>query len=144
MAPMASRWLRAPGREAETNIIEGAGGGHILNVAGDCETHSAETHPAQGVFGFPGWGGIFDSGPGAAVFLTSTASCFCRTPSSPATPMFWVKSPSDCTGLVTSLGNNLIGNPTFTGCTITLQPTDLTGDPGLGTFTDNGTPGNGH
>jgi hypothetical protein len=27
---------------------------------------------------------------------------------------------------------------------IVLQPTDLTGDPGLGTFTDNGTPGNGH
>jgi len=53
-------------------------------------------------------------------------------------------APSDCTALVTSLGNNLIGNRTFTGCTITLQPTDLTGDPGLGTFTDNGTPGNGH
>ena len=50
-------------------------------------------------------------------------------------------APSDCTGPVTSLGNNLIGN---TGYTITVQPTDLTGDPGLGTFTDNGTPGNGH
>jgi hypothetical protein len=48
----------------------------------------------------------------------------------------------DCTGLVTSLGTNLIGDPT--GCTITLQPTDLTGDPGLDTFTDDGTPGNGH
>jgi hypothetical protein len=43
---------------------------------------------------------------------------------------------------VTSLGHNLIGDPT--GCAITLQPADLTGDPGLGTFTDNGTPGNGH
>jgi hypothetical protein len=51
---------------------------------------------------------------------------------------------SDCSGPVTSLGNNLIGNPTATGCTINLQPSDLTGDPGLGTFTDNGTPGNGH
>jgi hypothetical protein len=49
---------------------------------------------------------------------------------------------SDCSGPVTSLGHNLIGDPT--GCTITLEPTDLTGDPGLGTFTDNGTPGNGH
>ncbi len=48
----------------------------------------------------------------------------------------------DCSGPVTSLGNNLIGDPT--GCTITLQPTDLTGDPGLDAFTDNGTPGNGH
>src|SRR5215211_5918918 len=48
----------------------------------------------------------------------------------------------DCVGPVISLGNNLIGDPT--GCTIILQPTDLTGDPGLGDFTDNGTPGNGH
>jgi hypothetical protein len=48
----------------------------------------------------------------------------------------------DCSGAVTSQGNNLIGDPT--GCTITLQDTDLTGDPGLDTFTDDGTPGNGH
>ena len=48
----------------------------------------------------------------------------------------------DCTGPVTTLGNNLIGDPT--GCTITLLPSDLTGDPGFGPFTDNGQPGNGH
>jgi hypothetical protein len=48
----------------------------------------------------------------------------------------------DCVGLITSLDNNLIGDPT--GCTITLQPSDLTGDPGLDSFTDNGRPGNGH
>ena len=48
----------------------------------------------------------------------------------------------DCFGTVTSLGTNLIGDPT--GCTITLQPTDLTGDPALDTFIDDGTPGNGH
>jgi hypothetical protein len=48
----------------------------------------------------------------------------------------------DCAGPVTSLGHNLIGDPT--GCTITLLSTDLTGDPGLGEFTDDGTPGNGH
>jgi hypothetical protein len=34
--------------------------------------------------------------------------------------------PNDCSGPVTSLGNNLIGD--LTGCTITLQPSDLTGD----------------
>ena len=44
--------------------------------------------------------------------------------------------------LVTSLGHNLIGDPT--GCTITLQRSDLTGDPGLDAFTDDATPGNGH
>jgi hypothetical protein len=48
----------------------------------------------------------------------------------------------DCTGPITSLGNNLISDTA--GCGIVLQPTDLTGDPGLGTFTDDGTPGNGH
>ena len=48
----------------------------------------------------------------------------------------------DCFGSITSLGNNLVGDPT--GCTITLQPSDLTGDPGLDTFTDNGRPGRGY
>ena len=50
--------------------------------------------------------------------------------------------PSDCGGPITSLGHNLIGDPT--GCTITLHLSDRTGDPGLATFTDDGTPGNGH
>jgi hypothetical protein len=48
----------------------------------------------------------------------------------------------DCHGLITSRGNNLIGD--IRECGITLLSTDLTGDPGLGTFSDNGTPGNGH
>jgi hypothetical protein len=48
----------------------------------------------------------------------------------------------DCEGPITSLGNNLISDTA--GCNIVLQPTDLTGDPGLGPFTDRGTPGNGH
>jgi hypothetical protein len=55
---------------------------------------------------------------------------------------FGQTSTPDCLGLIISLGNNLIGDPT--GCDITLKSTDLTGDPGLGTFTDNGSPGNGH
>jgi hypothetical protein len=50
--------------------------------------------------------------------------------------------PSDCIGAVTSQGHNLIGDTM--GCTITLQGTDRTGDPGLGALTDDGTPGNGH
>jgi hypothetical protein len=59
----------------------------------------------------------------------------------------WVAGfPEDCPGAIPSLGNNLIG--TLAGliseCPLTLQPTDLTGDPGLGDFTDNGEPGNGH
>lgn len=50
--------------------------------------------------------------------------------------------PSDCSGSVTSLGNNLIGDTT--GCTIDLLETDITGDPGLEELTDDGTPGRGH
>ena len=52
------------------------------------------------------------------------------------------QSPQDCDGPIKSLGNNLIG--TTTGCGIILEPSDLTGDPGLGAFTDNDKPGNGH
>jgi hypothetical protein len=48
----------------------------------------------------------------------------------------------DCANPLTSLDNNLIGDPT--GCTISLLPHDLTGDPGLDIFTDNGKPGHGH
>jgi hypothetical protein len=48
----------------------------------------------------------------------------------------------DCSGTITSLGNNLIGD--LSGCDINLLPTDLIGDPGLRAFMDNGTPGNGH
>jgi hypothetical protein len=52
------------------------------------------------------------------------------------------RTASDCSAGVISLGNNLIG--TTMGCDITLQPSDVTGDPGLDAFSDDGTPGNGH
>lgn len=42
-------------------------------------------------------------------------------------------SPSDCNS-ATSVGNNIIGDPT--GCSIDLQATDLTGDPGLAEYTE--------
>jgi len=48
----------------------------------------------------------------------------------------------DCQGSIQSLGNNVIGDES--GCTITLVSSDRIGDPGLGTFVDNGDPGNGH
>ncbi len=48
----------------------------------------------------------------------------------------------DCGGAFTSLGNNIIGN--LTGCDINLQPSDLTGDPGLGDYIDDGVAGHGH
>ena len=42
-------------------------------------------------------------------------------------------------GSIVSLGNNVIDHSY-----ILLQPSDLTGDPGLDTFADDGSPGNGH
>jgi hypothetical protein len=57
-------------------------------------------------------------------------------------PPFSGSGGPDCGGPITSLGTNLIGDPT--DCDIALHASDLTGDPGLGDFTDNGRPGNGH
>jgi uncharacterized repeat protein (TIGR01451 family) len=48
----------------------------------------------------------------------------------------------DCAGVITSQGHNLIGDPT--GCTISVQPSDLTGDPDLDAYADDGLPGHGH
>jgi hypothetical protein len=45
-------------------------------------------------------------------------------------------------GQATSLGHNLLGDPS--GCSITLLPSDLTGDPGVGAYTDPGVPGQGY
>lgn len=48
----------------------------------------------------------------------------------------------DDNAITVSNGNNIIGN--LSGFNIILQGSDRFGDPGLRTFTDNGTPGNGH
>jgi hypothetical protein len=53
----------------------------------------------------------------------------------------------DCSGAfmgvsLTSLGNNIIG--TLSGCLVTLRSGDRMGDPGLGAFTDDGSPGHGY
>ena len=48
----------------------------------------------------------------------------------------------DCAGPIESLGNNLISDPY--GCSITLQPGDLTGDAGLGALVNNGRAGRAH
>jgi hypothetical protein len=42
----------------------------------------------------------------------------------------------DCDGTITSLGNNVVGDPS--GCDINLQPSDLIGDPGLGALVGTG------
>jgi hypothetical protein len=47
----------------------------------------------------------------------------------------------DCGGVITSEGHNLISDPA--GCTIALHPTDLTGDPDVDAYADDGQPGHG-
>ena len=81
-----------------------------------------------------GGGGIDNVGSATVRVANTLLAGNIRSPSNPI--------PDECRGTVTSLGHNLIGDPT--GCTITLQPSDLTGDPGLDAFTDTGRPGNGH
>ena len=49
---------------------------------------------------------------------------------------------NDCVGEIKSLGNNLLGTPA--GCSFTFLGSDLTGDPGLGTFKDSEDAGKGH
>jgi hypothetical protein len=105
------------------NGARGSGGG-LLNTTGGTATVLNSTLAENT------GGGI---GNGGTVVLLNTLLAH-NTPGQAGT--------LDCSGPITSLGHNLVGDPT--GCTLTLQPTDLTGDPGLDTFTDDGTPGHGH
>jgi hypothetical protein len=72
---------------------------------------------------FPSGGGLRVDGGTVTLQNTLLASNVGVPPDSSFLPN------PDCSGVVTSLGHNLIGDPT--GCTITLQPSDLTGDPGF-------------
>jgi hypothetical protein len=106
-----------------------SGGGGIDNV-GRLMILNSTLSGNTALFG--GSGGILSRSSGS-VALQNTILALNTVEDSPS---------PDCAGPVTSLGHNLIGDST--GCTLILQPSDLTGDPGLGLFTDNGRPGNGH
>jgi hypothetical protein len=75
-------------------------------------------------------------GLGAGIFTTEQSTTELRN-----TILAGNTGPTECAGEITSLGNNFIGDPT--DCGITLQPTDLVGDAGLGAFIDDGAPGHG-
>jgi hypothetical protein len=120
------------------NVTSVHTGGGINNSNGIVLLQNTTVAENHGDVGFLPGGGIVNFG--GIVLLQNTIIARNDIPGFPPPQIV----PSDCSGPVTSLGNNLIGDPTATGCTITLQPSDLTGDPGLGTFTDNGKPGNGH
>ncbi len=109
-----------------------AAGGGIFNTGTLTLTNSTLTGNVAEGDSFSG-GGIANAAGSIALQNTILALNTAFYPSPHA---------DDCVGVVTSLGTNLIGDRT--GCTIVLQPSDLEGDPGLGDFTDNGRPGNGH
>jgi hypothetical protein len=108
------------------NYARSTGGG-ISNRGTLTLTNSTLAYNQAGSAG--GVGGIFTSG---TLILQNTILALNLSP---------IGGP-DCNGLITSLGNNLIGNPS--GCTITLLLTDLIGDPRLGPFIDTGEPGEGY
>jgi hypothetical protein len=80
-------------------------------------------------------GGIQNTGSGTAEIQNTILARNLETGPFP-------DKPHDCFGSVTSLGHNIVGDPS--DCTITLLASDKTGDPGLAAFEDDGSPGNGH
>ena len=116
-----------------------SGGGGLANFDFGTLTLINSTIAGNRTFA-TGGGGLTNEGSGtvrvANTILVGNIR-FVGPPSMIPTPV-----PDECHGAVTSLGHNLIGDPT--GCTITLLPSDLTGDPGFGPFTDTGRPGTGH
>ena len=112
------------------------GGGAIATGGTVTITNStlADNHAASFALGDRGIGGGIIAAEGATVKLLNTILARNTVGSGGVGP--------DCDGPVTSLGNNIVGDAS--GCTLTLQSSDLTGDPGLDAFTDNGKPGNGH
>jgi hypothetical protein len=114
------------------SVTENDGGG-ILNSLGGTVTVTNSTIAANSVCaGLESRGGGIKNNSGSVeiqnTILALNSLCSSMT--------------ADCSGTVTSLGNNIIGDTT--DCTVSVQTSDLTGDPGLDAFTDNGTPGNGH
>lgn len=120
------------------NSPPGAGpaGGGIANSGTVLLTNSTLAENTAGILVGVGRGGGIGNEDTGTVLLVNTILARNAVGSGPAS------SGPDCSGTITSLGTNLIGDPT--GCTITLGPSDLTGDPGLDAFTDNGRPGHGH
>jgi hypothetical protein len=112
----------------------GSGGAGAIRTSGDVSLVNCTIVDNQALYGH-GTGGIHSEG---TVSLVNTILVRNITQLGGSNPPF----ASDCSGTLTSAGHNLIGDPA--GCPMALQPTDLTGDPGLGDPSDNGTAGNAH
>jgi hypothetical protein len=110
----------------------GQGGGGMANFAGGVVSITNSTIRENEVIagaegGAPG-GGIWNTGGTTLVQNTIVAGNTVNAgPFLP--PVLQRLRGPDCAGTVTSLGNNLVGD--VSDCGINLQPSDLTGDPGL-------------
>jgi hypothetical protein len=106
---------------ASGGVFGGGGGGGIANFGHASITNSTILeNDVLGGFG----SGIFNTGI-LQVQNTIVAGNTIRPPE-------FIDRGPDCfdIGTITSLGNNLFGD--LSGCAINFQPSDLTGDPGLG------------
>jgi hypothetical protein len=115
------------------NSVTGFNGGGIHNFQGSLTLIKS---PLSGNSATGFGGGIYNTNVGATALQNTIVALNTADTAGP-----------DCSnrigsGSVTSQGHNLVGDPT--DCTFTLLPSDLTGDPGLDAFADDGTPGNGH
>jgi hypothetical protein len=114
------------------NVAGGAfgnGGGGIANIGGDLSVTNSTIRENQVLFSFArrGGGGIDNDGGTLRLQNTILAGNTIAGP---------IATGPDCVGTITSLGNNLVGDPI--GCEINLQLNDLTGDPGLGPLVEIG------
>jgi Carboxypeptidase regulatory-like domain len=117
-----------------TGFGSGVGGGGGIHNSDATLTLINSTLSGNSATGFGG--GIYNTNVGATALQNTIVALNTADTAGP-----------DCSnrigsGSVTSQGHNLVGDPT--DCTFTLLPSDLTGDPGLDAFADDGTPGNGH
>jgi hypothetical protein len=110
------------------NIAGGAltdGGGGVANFNGQVSITNSTIRENQALD--HNGGGILNTGGILRVQNSIVAGNTINSPFGTGT---------DCSGTITSLGNNLVGDPT--GCGVSLQPTDLTGNPGLGSLVGTG------
>jgi hypothetical protein len=101
----------------------GDGGGGVANLGGFVSITNSTIRENQVIEG-PG-GGIWNSGGTTRVENTIVAG-------NSFSSRFGFLAGPDCSGPIVSIGSNLFGDPS--GCTVNLQPSDLTGDPVLGSL----------
>jgi hypothetical protein len=109
-----------------------AGGIGVLNFGTMTLLNSTFAENTTLVFGGGGSLSVIQSASGATTILRNTILVH----NSEDTDV------QDCAGVVTSLGNNLIGDPF--ACGMAIQLSDRIGDAGLGSLVDDGTAGEAH